>query len=213
MPWISSGSATRSPTAHARVERGVGVLEDHLHVAAHRLARVAAEARQIAPADHDVAAVGHQPGQRLGGGRLAAAGFADQRQRLARRDREADAFDGVDAAVDPAEEAAAHVEADMQVADHRDSRRLRRQPALGRLARRRRRRCAARRPAARACSRPAALAKMSAALPSSTIRPWRMTMTRSAISATTPMSWVIRMTPVPCSRCRSRSSSSICPAR
>ena len=52
---------------------------------------------------------------------------------------------------------------------------------------------------------------MSDALPSSTMRPCRMMMTRSAISATTPMSWVIRMTLVPCWRCRSRSSSSTSP--
>ena len=51
--------------AHARVERGEGVLENHLHVAAHGLAFVAAEARQIAPADDDVAAVGHQPASAL----------------------------------------------------------------------------------------------------------------------------------------------------
>ncbi len=70
--------------AHARIERGIGVLEDHLHVAAHRLALVAAEAGQIAPANDDIAAVRHEPDQRLGGRRLAAAGFADQRQRLVR---------------------------------------------------------------------------------------------------------------------------------
>ena len=38
----------------------------------------------------------------------------------------------------------------------------------------------------------------------------RMTATRSAISATTPMSWVIRMMEVPNSRCSSRISSRIC---
>ena len=45
--------------------------------------------------------------------------------------------------------------------------------------------------------------------PVSTCRPPCMTTTRSAISATTPMSWVIRMSAVPNSRCSVRISSRI----
>ena len=51
-------------------------------------------------------------------------------------------------------------------------------------------------------------AKIGPTGPSSTMLPCRMTMTRVAISATTPMSWVIRISAVPVSRCRSRSRSS-----
>ena len=39
--------------------------------------------------------------------------------------------------------------------------------------------------------------------PPSTASPWFMTSTSSAISATTPMSWVMNNTALPCSRCRS----------
>ncbi len=42
--------------------------------------------------------------------------------------------------------------------------------------------------------------KICVAGPSSTMRPSRITITRSAISATTPMSWVMRMIAVPSSR-------------
>ena len=45
---------------------------------------------------------------------------------------------------------------------------------------------------------------------SSTLRPAYITITRCAVSATTPRSWVIRMSAVPSSRCSSRISSRIC---
>ena len=54
--------------------------------------------------------------ERLAGGRLAAAEFADQRQRLAGADVEGDALDGVHPLHRPAENAALDVEADGEVA-------------------------------------------------------------------------------------------------
>ena len=48
------------------------------------------------------------------------------------------------------------------------------------------------------------------ASPASTIRPVCITATRSAISATTPKSWVMNSTPVPRSRCSSLISRRIC---
>ncbi len=81
---------------HARVERGVRVLEDHLHVAAH-LAHVArVQLRQV------LALELHLAGGRLvelqdGAARraLAAAGFADQSERLALLDGEGDTVHGL----------------------------------------------------------------------------------------------------------------------
>ena len=173
MPWISSGSATRSPTAHARIERGVGVLEDHLHVAAHRLARARGRARRDCGRRSRCR-------RRRAPGRPAPWRSSTCRSRT-RRPAPASRSAAIekqtpstacDAAVHPAEEAAAHVEADVQVAD-------RRRPApacpvgagLRALRAARRRRCAARRRAARAYSRPSGVAKMSATVPSSTMRP------------------------------------------
>ena len=46
--------------------------------------------------------------------------------------------------------------------------------------------------------------------PISALRPAYITITRSAISATAPMSWVIRMIAVPVSRRKSRNRSKIC---
>ena len=83
---------------HPGVERGVGVLEDHLHVAQHRAHRRRREGRGSAVPS---------PGCRLPtGARLSSARpvvdlpqpeLADERERLARADGEADAVDRVDA--------------------------------------------------------------------------------------------------------------------
>ncbi len=50
----------------------------------------------------------------------------------------------------------------------------------------------------------------SSTAPISASRPAYMTATRSAVSAITPMSWVISMTAAPCSRQRRLSSMMIC---
>ena len=78
---------------HARVERGIGVLEDHLDGAPDRLQRATAEAGGRASVDADVALPGDEVEERPAGGRLAAPRFADQRQRLADPDLEGDALD------------------------------------------------------------------------------------------------------------------------
>ena len=72
------------------------------------------------------------------------------------------------------------------------------------------RRGAARRRAAPACSPRAARERSGPTGPVSTCCPACMTITRSAISATTPMSWVMRMSAVPKSRWSVRISSRIC---
>ena len=84
-----------------RVQRGVRVLEDHLHVATDAAQLVLLEVRDVAPLELDRAAgglveAGHETRRR----RLAAAGLADEAEGLALVDREADAVDGLDRRAD-----------------------------------------------------------------------------------------------------------------
>src|SRR5262245_35830061 len=90
----------------ARVERGIAVLKDHLDLASEGLEVERGGADLLAVEEH-VAGIGlddlhDEPGC----GRLAAAGFADDAERLALGDGEVDAIDGTDHAARPAEERA-----------------------------------------------------------------------------------------------------------
>src|SRR4029453_12788612 len=81
---------------HAGAERAVGVLEDDLDLAAVALQARAAELRAVAPLELDATGrrrLGRQHQLRRGG--LAATGFADKPERLARADREADHVHGL----------------------------------------------------------------------------------------------------------------------
>ena len=69
---------------HLRIERGIGILEDHLHVAARPADLVGALPHQVLAAEDDLAAgrtIELQDG--APGRRLAAAALADQAQRFA----------------------------------------------------------------------------------------------------------------------------------
>ena len=82
-------------TVHPRVERADRVLEDDLHVPAHRL-QVARrrDADDVDAVELDLARGRlEQPQQRAAEGRLAAAGLADEADRLAAADVEVDAVD------------------------------------------------------------------------------------------------------------------------
>ena len=69
---------------HLRIERGVGILEDHLHVAAGPAHLVGALPHQIRAAEDDLAAGRSVELQDGAAGRgLAAAALADEAQRLA----------------------------------------------------------------------------------------------------------------------------------
>ena len=108
---LRSGSPTMSPTRHARIERRVRVLEDDLHLAARTGASPRAPSAVIRAVDSDRARRRlDQPQDRLAGGRLAAAGLADEAERLACRDREADAVDRVDLSGQAPEHALPHRE-------------------------------------------------------------------------------------------------------
>src|SRR5262249_26447874 len=87
------------PHRHARVQRGIRILEDDLHVPRHRAQLVAAHRGDVAPLEpHAARGRLDQPQDAAAGGALAAARFADQAQRLAGREIEADAVDRVHAA-------------------------------------------------------------------------------------------------------------------
>jgi hypothetical protein len=97
----------RRADAQPRVERGIGILEHHLHAAAQRAKfRLA---RDLDAVEADGAAGGlDQPQHQARGRGLAAAGFADERQRLAARDREGDAIHRAHYAAGAAEQPALH---------------------------------------------------------------------------------------------------------
>ena len=242
---------------HARIERRVRVLEHHLHALAVRAHRAGVEMRDVLAVEADRAGGRlDQAQQQRADRRLAAAGLADEAERLARRDREADAVDRLDRRTDRREQPAAAARkclfrsVDLERAascGHRRGqhalgvaarRRCGRRPhrsaasrrlgaaALdrdGRSAARRRSPRSARaatapmpgisceplgaraaprarrgsRPAARACRDARAGRTARATGASSTLRPAYITTTRWQVSATTPRSWVIRMTAAP----------------
>ncbi len=138
--WMSERLADDVADRHAGVERGVGVLEDHLDVAPHRLQRPAGQPGDVLALVADLARGGplqvHQhPGHR----RLAAAGLADDAQRLAPVQVEGDAVDRLDGAdLPPEQDALGEREVLDQAADLQDrlGRPLVRRPALRRGPRR-----------------------------------------------------------------------------
>ena len=109
-----------------RVQRGVGVLEDHLHVAAQRLHLLVGELGQVVALEHHRAA-GRlvEPGDQATGRRLAAAGLADQAQRAALGHLEGDAVHGLHVADGAAYDArGAHREVHLEVVDRQHGRRV-----------------------------------------------------------------------------------------
>ena len=92
MPRTSSGSPTAVADGHARIERGDRVLEHHLHRARAASRSVARSAPAISmPVDAHAAATSARckPDHGVRDGGFAAAGFADEAERLAGRDGEA----------------------------------------------------------------------------------------------------------------------------
>ena len=93
---------------HARIERGVGVLEDDLHVAAHLAQRLLVEVRDLVALEaHRARRRIHQAQHQPAGRRLAAARFAHQRQGLAAGDVEGHTLDRAHHADHPAADQAA----------------------------------------------------------------------------------------------------------
>ena len=100
------------PDRHARIERRVRILKDHLHVPprAAQLRAVRAAPCRV-PEQHVAAGRFDEPQHRPPEGRLAAAGFADEPERFAGQDVERHAVDRLDDAV------AAEIEVDLQISD------------------------------------------------------------------------------------------------
>ena len=102
----------------ARVEAGVRVLEDDLHPAPVRLQLRALERRDVPAVEVDRARRRlDEPQQQPPDRRLAAARFADEPQRLAARDLEADAVDRLDDGDRPLQDPAADREVLDEIAD------------------------------------------------------------------------------------------------
>src|SRR5262245_57897300 len=103
---------------HPRIERAVGVLEDDLEiapVAAHLFGRQREQVRAVVP---DGSRGGlDEPEEGAPGGGLAAAAFADEAQRFARRDLERDVVHGADVGHDPREHPFLDGKVFLQVAD------------------------------------------------------------------------------------------------
>ena len=90
---------------HARVERGVGVLEDDLGIPAEAAQLAGIQGQQIAALEADTAGIRlDQPEHQPAHGRFSASGFADQRQRLAGVEAKADPVDRPDQGGRPSEQ-------------------------------------------------------------------------------------------------------------
>ncbi len=106
MPWMTERLGHQVADPHPGVERGHRVLEHHLHVAADLGQRLGVE---LPSGDLDLAREGDEADEGLGDGGLAAAGFADQRERLAGADLETHALGGMDAVAHPLQQARAEI--------------------------------------------------------------------------------------------------------
>ena len=98
---LGDGGADR----HARVERRIGVLEDHLRLAAQRLHRGRRPARHGVAIDHHLTRERDEAEHGLAGGRFAGAALADEAERLPGLELEADVHDGRHRRLAPAEPA------------------------------------------------------------------------------------------------------------
>src|SRR5579885_3477020 len=105
------GLRQRLPDGSARVERGVGILEHDLHLAAEPPELRRARRQHVLALEPHAARVGlDEPQDRAARGRLAAAGFTHQAEGLANPDRKGDVAERVHRASGAAEEAAPDLE-------------------------------------------------------------------------------------------------------
>src|SRR5207237_1337295 len=168
--------------ALARVQARVRILEDHLHLTAKRTQRPHAEVADRRSFEDDLARGRRQEAHdRAAEGRLSTARLADEPERLALADGEGDVIDGVHAP----DLAAQHALLDREV--------------LLQAARLDERGAAVRAHAASSSSPRIVRSRTvrfscTESQQRSTTRPAYMTMISSATSATTPRSWVMRMT-------------------
>ena len=92
--------ADNRPDAHPRIERSERILKHHLHFPAKGAQGGAARGKKIASFDEQFAGIGFDQAQQNARQRgLAAAGFADNRERFSGREFEAYIVNGSDAGV------------------------------------------------------------------------------------------------------------------
>src|SRR5436190_5637399 len=109
---------------HARAERAVGVLEDDLHLPAERADVALAERLQVLAVEADAAFAALEPQQGKAERRLARARFADQPDRVALAQRDADAVDRLHVTDGSAQHAALDREMHLEVVEPDDLRRV-----------------------------------------------------------------------------------------
>ncbi|MHC2477417.1 hypothetical protein ACVJF0_008394 [Bradyrhizobium elkanii] len=107
-----------SRTPHPRIEAGERILEHHLQTTANGMQPAGREIVDALAIEHDLAGGDvEQPQDGAADRRLAAAGFADQREGLAASDLKGHAIHGVDRAGAAAEQAAANRKMLLEVVD------------------------------------------------------------------------------------------------
>ena len=119
----------------ARVERRVGILEDHLHSLPLAAQLRPAQGRDVGAVELDAPTAGFdEAGDQAGQGRLARPALADQPERRPGGDAELHAVDGVDRPRYPLQQAGPQRELLGQALDHQECRALRRVRRLRRAA-------------------------------------------------------------------------------
>ena len=117
-----NGFADDLGDGHARVERAVGILEDHLEAAPAAAQRRGLEASEILPFEPDLAGGRFdEPDGGASEGGLAATAFADEADRFARRDGQADVVDGAHEVLGGTEQARFNREMDFEVSDFEEA--------------------------------------------------------------------------------------------
>ena len=110
--------ADNSGDGHARVQRTVRILENHLKIPPARPKSRSGQPRNVFPSEQDLARGGlDQPDDRPAQGGLAAAAFADETNGFAWRNGQADIVHGPHDVLAPAEYAVRHGEMDFEIAN------------------------------------------------------------------------------------------------
>ena len=119
---FSDGFADDLADRHTRGQRGERILEDDLHLGTHIMHFLVGQIIDFLPVEQHIARrlIAGEAQDRTSGGRLAAAGLADQAHRLAALQVERDTVDRFDVAGDSAEHAVLDREVLLQVSDLQD---------------------------------------------------------------------------------------------
>ena len=119
---LADGLADYLADGETRRERGERVLEDDLHLRTHGVELARGQVIDLLAVEEDLTGglVGIKAEDGAAGGRLAAAGLADEAHRLAALEVEGDAVDGLDVTDGLGDHAALYGEVFLQSVDHQD---------------------------------------------------------------------------------------------